>query len=206
MTSGAAQPLALTVSGAPAGVTATLTPDSVTAGATAKLAVAASATAAPGTYPLTVTAAGKTSHGAAFTLTVSGPGGGSGALVNGGFESGSLAPWTCENGGAVMTAPVHAGTYALQGNPDSAHTGECAQTLTLAPNTAYALSGWVQGSYAYLGVRGGANASTWTSATGWTKLTVPFTTGASGTVTVYLHGWYAQGPVRGDDFAVNQAG
>lgn len=203
VTSGAAQPLALTVSGAPAGVTATLTPGSVTAGATAQLTVAAAATAAPGTYPLTVTAAGKTSHGAAFTLTVSGPGGGSGALVNGGFETGSLAPWTCENGGSVGTAPVHSGSYALQANPDSAHTGECAQTLTLAPNTAYTLSGWVQGSYAYLGVRGGANASTWTSSTGWTKLTVPFTTGASGTVTVYLHGWYGQGQVRGDDFAVS---
>lgn len=134
---------------------------------------------------------------------MSGPGGGSGALVNGGLESGSLAPWTCESGGAVVTSSAHGGTYALQGTPSADRTGECAQSLTLAPNTAYTLSGWVQGSYAYLGVRGGANASTWTSSTGWTKLTVPFTTGASGAVTVYLHGWYGQGAVRGDDFAVN---
>ncbi|MEU8437093.1 glycosyl hydrolase family 18 protein [Streptomyces sp. NPDC029216] len=203
VTSGAAQPLALTVTGAPAGVTATLTPDAVTAGATSRLTVAASASAAPGTYPLTVTAAGKTSRAAGFTLTVSGPGGGSGALVNGGFETGSLAPWTCENGGSVVTAPAHTGTYAVQGVPSAGLTGECAQTLTLVPHTAYTLSGWVQGSYAYLGVRGGANASTWTSSAGWTRLTVPFTTGASGTVTVYLHGWYGQAPVHGDDFAVS---
>lgn len=81
--------------------------------------------------------------------------------------------------------------------------GECAQTLTLAPNTAYTLGGWVQGGYAYLGVRGGATGSAWTGSTGWSKLTVPFTTGASGTVTVYLHGWYGQGAVYGDDLSVN---
>lgn len=101
-----------------------------------------------------------------------------------------------------MSSPVHGGSYALKTAPTSAQTGECAQTLTLTPNTKYTLSGWVQGSYAYLGVRGGATGSTWTSSTGWSKLTVPFTTGASGTVTVYLHGWYGQGAVYGDDLSV----
>ncbi|WP_328296718.1 glycosyl hydrolase family 18 protein [Streptomyces sp. NBC_00435] len=203
VTSGSVKPVALTVSGAPAGVTAAVSPGSVTAGGSAQLTVGASATAVPGTYPLTVTGAeGPLSHSATFTLTVSGPGGGGGALVNGGLESGSLAPWTCESGGAVVSAPVHGGSYALRTAPTSGQSGECTQTLNLAPNTKYTLSGWVQGSYAYLGVRGGASGSTWTSSTGWTKLTVPFTTGASGTVTVYLHGWYAQGPVHGDDLAV----
>ncbi|MEV0411146.1 glycosyl hydrolase family 18 protein [Streptomyces sp. NPDC050448] len=201
--SGTAHTVALTASGAPAGVTATLDPASVTAGGSARLTVAASASAAPGTYPITVTGtAGGLTHTAAFTLTVSGPGGGSGALANGGFESGALAPWTCESGGAVVVAPAHGGSYALKTAPASSQTGECTQTLTLAPNTTYTLGGWVQGSYAYLGVRGGAGASTWTSSTGWSKLTVPFTTGASGTVTVYLHGWYGQGPVYGDDLSV----
>ena len=102
----------------------------------------------------------------------------------------------------MVSSPVHGGSYALQTAPTSAQTGECAQTLTLAPNTQYTLSGWVQGSYAYLGVRGGATGSTWTSSSGWSKLTVPFTTGASGTVTVYLHGWYGQGAVYGDDLSV----
>ncbi|MEV6684751.1 glycosyl hydrolase family 18 protein [Streptomyces sp. NPDC051130] len=202
--SGAAQPLTLTVTGAPAAVTATLSPATVTAGGSARLTVAVGSSAAPGRYPLTVTATGgRLTHSAAFTLTVPGPGGDSGALVNGGLESGSLAPWTCESGGAVVTTPVHGGSYALKASTTSAQSGECTQSLTLAPNTAYTLSGWVQGSYAYLGVRGGANGSTWTSSAGWTRLSVPFTTGASGAVTVYLHGWYGQGPVYADDLAVS---
>ncbi|MFE9538790.1 carbohydrate binding domain-containing protein [Streptomyces sp. NPDC006691] len=203
VTSGSAKSLALTATGAPAGVTATLTPSSVTAGASAQLTVAASASAAPGTYPVTVTGtAGTLTHSTTFTLTVSGPGGNTGALVNGGFESGSLTPWTCDGGAAVVASPVHGGTHAVKTAPTSSTTGECAQTLTLAPNTKYTLSGWVQGSYAYLGVRGGATGSAWTSTTGWSQLSVPFTTGASGTVTVYLHGWYGQGAVYGDDLSV----
>ncbi|WP_405758468.1 glycosyl hydrolase family 18 protein [Streptomyces sp. NBC_00073] len=201
--SGTAHTVELTASGAPAGVTAVLDPGSVTAGGSARLTVAASASAAPGTYPITVTGTGGgITHTAAFTLTVSGPGGGSGALVNGGFESGALAPWTCESGGAVVGNPAHGGSYALKTAPTSAQTGECTQTLALAPNTKYTLAGWVQGSYAYLGVRGGASASAWSSSAGWSRLTVPFTTGASGTVTVYLHGWYGQGAVYGDDLSV----
>ncbi|MGW0765525.1 hypothetical protein [Streptomyces sp. NPDC002676] len=34
------------------------------------------------------------------------------------------------------------------------------------------------------------------------KLTVPSTTGASGTVTVYVHGWYGQGAVYADDLSL----
>ncbi|MBD0736822.1 chitinase [Streptomyces sp. CBMA29] len=71
--SGTAQSVALTVSGAPAGVTATLSPTSVTAGGNATLSVATTASAAPGTYTLTVTGkAGTTTHTAAYTLTVTG--------------------------------------------------------------------------------------------------------------------------------------
>ncbi|MFK0233926.1 glycosyl hydrolase family 18 protein [Streptomyces vinaceus] len=201
--SGAAHAVALTASGAPAGVTASVDPATVTAGGSARLTVAASASAAPGTYPITVTGtAGGLTRTAVLTLTVSGPGGGSGALVNGGFESGALAPWTCESGGSVVGTPAHGGSYALKTAPTSSQTVECAQTLTLAPNTKYTLAGWVQGSYAYLGVRGGASASAWTSSAGWSRLAVPFTTGASGMVTVYLHGWYGQGAVYGDDLSV----
>jgi hypothetical protein len=205
VTSGSAQSVALSVSGAPSGVTATVSPASVTAGGSATLTVSASSTAAAGTYPITVTgSAASGSHSATYSLTVTGTGGGggSGSLVNGNFETGSLSPWTCQPGGAVVSTPVHAGTHALQVAPTSSQTGQCAQTLTLAPNHAYTLSGWVQGSYAYLGVSGGASASTWTSAGSWTKLTVPFTTGANGTVTVYVHGWYAQGNVFADDLSV----
>ncbi|MDH6136786.1 hypothetical protein P3T37_006217 [Kitasatospora sp. MAA4] len=202
VTSGSAQNVALTVTGAPAGVTATLSPAGVTAGAGSTLTVATSASTAPGTYPLTVTGtAASGSHSTSYTLTVTG-GTTGGGLVNGGFETGSLSPWTCQSGGAVVSTPVHSGSHALQVAPTSSQTGECDQSVTLAPNHAYTLTGWVQGNYAYLGVSGGATASTWASGSAWTKLTVPFSTGASGTVTVYLHGWYGQGNVFGDDFSI----
>ncbi|MEU9073445.1 glycosyl hydrolase family 18 protein [Kitasatospora sp. NPDC048538] len=202
VTAGSAQSLTLSVSGAPTGVTATVTPGSVTAGTGATLNIATTAAAAAGTYPLTVTASGPSgSHTATYALTVTGTTPPTG-LVNGGLESGSLAPWTCQSGGAVVSTPAHSGSYALQAAATGGQTGECSQTVTLKPNTSYTLSGWVQGNYAYLGVSGGATGSTWANATGWTKLTVPFTTGASGTVTVYLHGWYGQENVYGDDFAI----
>ncbi|MEV0532982.1 glycosyl hydrolase family 18 protein [Kitasatospora sp. NPDC050463] len=202
VTAGSAQSVNLTVTGAPAGVTATVTPGSVTAGATATLNITTNAATTPGSYPLTVTGSATSgSHTGSYTLTVTGvtpPGG----LVNGGLETGSLAPWTCQGGGAVVATPAHSGSHALQAAATAGQTGQCAQTVTLSPNTSYTLSGWVQGSYAYLGVSGGATASTWANASGWTRLTVPFTTGAAGTVTVYLHGWYGQGNVFGDDFSI----
>jgi hypothetical protein len=201
VTSGSAQSIALTATGAPSGVTATLSPASVTAGGSATLTVSTTSAAAPGTYPITVTGkATSGSHSATFTLTVNGSGGGS--LANGGFESG-LSPWTCQPGGTTVGSPVHSGSHALLVAPTSSQTGECDQAITLQPNHAYTLTGWVQGNYAYIGVSGDASASTWASSSGWTKLTVPFTTGSTGKVTVYVHGWYAQGNVYADDFSIS---
>ncbi|MFI6358916.1 carbohydrate binding domain-containing protein [Streptomyces sp. NPDC050743] len=203
VTSGSAQTVDLTVGGAPSGVTASLSPTSVTAGGTSTLTVKTGAGTAPGTYPLTVTGtAGPTRHSSTFTLTVKGSGG-TAVLGNGDFETGSLAPWSCDSGAAVVSSPVHGGSHALKTAPSASQAGQCAQTLTLKPNTSYTLSGWVQGPYAYLGVRGGATASTWASSSAWSKLTVPFTTGASGTVTVYVHGWYGQGAVYADDLTLS---
>ncbi|GAA2819515.1 glycosyl hydrolase family 18 protein [Kitasatospora sp. CM 4170] len=203
VTAGSAQSVNLAVTGAPAGVTATVSPATVTAGGTATLTVSTTSAATAGTYPLTVTGSAPSgSHSGTFNLTVTGGTPPTGGLVNGGLETGGLAPWTCQTGGAVVSTPAHSGSHALQAATSSAQTGQCAQTVTLKPNTSYTLSGWVQGSYAYLGVSGGATASTWANASGWTKLTVPFTTGSSGTVTVYLHGWYGQGSVYGDDFTL----
>ncbi|MEV6112955.1 carbohydrate binding domain-containing protein [Streptomyces sp. NPDC052109] len=202
VTSGSAQTVGLTVSGAPSGVTASLSPSSVTAGGSATLTVKTSATTAPGTYPLTVTGtAGSNRHSSTLTLTVNGSGG-TAVLGNGDFETGSLTPWTCDSGATVVSSPVHGGSHALKTAPTASQTGQCAQTLTLKPNTSYTLSGWVQGPYAYLGVSGGATASTWASSSSWSKLSVPFTTGTSGTVTVYVHGWYGQGAVYADDLTL----
>jgi len=202
--SGSAESVALTASGLPTGVTASFSPASVTSGSSSTLTLSTASTTAAGTYPITITGtAASGTHAITYNLTVTATSTGSGSLVNGGFETGSLSPWTCQAGDAVVTTPVHSGSHALQVTPTASQTGECDQTLTLTPNHSYTLTGWVQGSYAYLGVSGGATASTWASSSSWTKLTVTFTTGASGTVTVYVHGWYSQGNVFADDLAVN---
>jgi len=203
VTAGSAQNVALSVSGAPAGVTATVSPTAVSAGGTATLTVTTTSSAAPGSYPLTVTgAAGSTSHSSTFTLTVNGTAP-PGAIVNPGLETAALSPWTCQSGGAVVGTPVHGGTHALSVAATNSQTGECDQTITVSANASHKLTVWVRGNFAYAGVKGGASAETWTSSSGYTQLTIPFTTGASGAVTVYVHGWYAQGAVYADDFAVS---
>ena len=35
------------------------------------------------------------------------------------------------------------------------------------------------------------------------SLSVPFTTDSTGNVTVFVHGWYSQGDVYADDFAIS---
>ncbi|MEU2353083.1 carbohydrate binding domain-containing protein [Streptomyces misionensis] len=207
-TSGSPESVALAASGAPSGVTVSFSPASVTSGGTSTLTAKVGSSVAAGTYPITVTGTGTAGrHSATYTLTVTGSGGGGGSdggsLTNAGFESGGLGPWTCTGGSTLVSSPVHSGAHALQVTPDSGSTGECDQTVTLSPNHTYTLTGWVQGPYAYLGVSGGATASTWSSGSSWNQLKVSFTTGSSGTVTVYVHGWYGQGSVYADDLAVS---
>nr|WP_222108454.1 carbohydrate binding domain-containing protein [Streptomyces cupreus] len=128
-------------------------------------------------------------------------------LSNPGFESGALSPWSCTgNLGSVVSSPVHGGTKALAGAVSSSDIAKCSQAVRVQPNTAYTLSGWVRGSYVYLGVDGGA--STWTtSPSAYSKLSVSFTTGASQTsATVYTHGWYAQGTYHADDISLDGPG
>jgi len=205
VTSGSAQTVALSASGAPSGVSVSFNPSSVSANKSSTMTIKTSSSVAAGTYPITVTgAAASGSHSTSYSLTVGSSGsGGGGSLANGGFETGSLSPWTCQAGSVVVGSPVHSGSHALQVTPTSSQTGECDQTVTLSPNTSHTLTAWVQGNFAFIGVSGGASASTWTSAGGWTKLTVSFTTGSSGTVTAFVHGWYAQGNVLADDFSLS---
>jgi hypothetical protein len=200
VTAGATQNVTLSVSGAPSGLTASLNPTSVTAGGSSTLTLTTTSGIAPGSYPITVTAkAPSGTHTATFTLTVNGPG--VSTLANGGFEAG-LAPWVCQSGGGVVTSPAHAGGHALHLAATSSQTGECDQSLTLQPNHSYTLTGFVQGNFTFLGVSGDANASTWASSGSWTKLTVPFTTGSTGKVTVFAHGWFGQGDAFADDLSL----
>jgi hypothetical protein len=205
VTSGSAQSVALTSSGAPSGVTVSFSPASVTAGSSSTVTFATTSSAAAGTYPITITGtAASGTQSATYSLTVtSSGGGGSSSLVNGGFETGSFSSWTCQSTDSVVTSPVEAGKYAAQIVPTSSATGACDQTVTLAANKSYTLTAWVQGNYAFVGVSGGATASTWTSSSTWKELTVPFTTGSSGTVTVYVNGWYGEGNVYADNIALS---
>ncbi|AJE43490.1 carbohydrate binding domain-containing protein [Streptomyces nodosus] len=128
-------------------------------------------------------------------------------LSNPGFETGGLSPWSCTgNLGSIVSSPVHGGSKALAGAVSSSDNAQCGQTVPVQPNTAYTLSGWVRGSYVYLGVDGGA--STWTSSpSAYSQLSVSFTTGASQTsATIYVHGWYAQGTYYADDISLDGPG
>ncbi|MFF3459363.1 carbohydrate binding domain-containing protein [Streptomyces sp. NPDC002730] len=144
---------------------------------------------------------------AAASLAVPGTAQAANLLSNAGFETGSLSGWSCTGGlGSVVSSPVHSGTKALAGAASNSDNAKCTQTVPVQPNTAYTLSGWVRGNYVHLGVAGGA--STWTpSATGYTQLTVSFTTGASQTsAEIYLNGWYAQGTYYADDISLDGPG
>ncbi|WP_230886042.1 chitinase [Streptomyces spinoverrucosus] len=123
---------------------------------------------------------------------------------NGGFESG-LDGWTCTSG-TTVGSPVRSGGSALKATPAGSDNARCAQTVTVKPDSPYTLSGYVRGSYAYLGASGTGttDVSTWTqSAPDWQKLTTTFRTGPSTTkVTIYTHGWYGTGAYHADDITL----
>ncbi|MFD4629117.1 glycosyl hydrolase family 18 protein [Streptomyces sp. NPDC058284] len=99
--SGSAQTVKLTVSGAPAGVTASLSPTSVTAGGTSTLTIGTTAAVVNGTYKLTVNGASPSAaHSATYSLTVTG---GSGNQC-------TAAPWakaTVYTGGQQVSHKGH---------------------------------------------------------------------------------------------------
>lgn len=83
-TSGTAQTVNLTVTGAPAGVTATVSPSSVQSGGSATLNVSVAASVPAATYNLTVTGTGSVSHSSSYSLVVtSDPGPGNGTWAAG---------------------------------------------------------------------------------------------------------------------------
>ncbi|MFC7825659.1 chitinase [Streptomyces sp. NPDC057375] len=127
---------------------------------------------------------------------------------NGGFES-ALDGWTC-TAGTTVTSPVHSGTAALKATPAGADNARCSQTVSVKPDSQYTLSGYVQGTYVYLGASGTGttDVSTWAqSAPDWQQLTTTFRTGPSTTkVTIYTHGWYGTGAYHADDISLTGPG
>ncbi|MER8035957.1 chitinase [Streptomyces hydrogenans] len=158
------------------------------------------------TRPLTLLLAGALALGGLAALSPAAQAADSELARNGGFEAG-LDGWSCTAGsGTVVPSPVHGGTKALQATPAGSDNAKCSQTITVKPNSTYALSGWVRGSYVYLGVTGTGTTDgyTWTqSAPDWQKLSTTFTTGANTTsVTVYTHGWYGTPAYQADDLSL----
>lgn len=146
-TSGSAQTVTLGSSGAPAGVSVSFSPASVTSGGSSTMTVATTASAAPGSYTITVTGTGSATHSASYTLTVGGTGGCTGTgqkLGNPGFET-ATTPWTASTG--VIGANTGEGSPRT-GTRDawldgygSTHTDTLSQTVTLpAGCSAYTLS------------------------------------------------------------------
>jgi chitinase len=128
-------------------------------------------------------------------------------VANPGFETGSLSPWTCSTTDSVVASPVHGGSHALAGAASSSDDAQCSQTITVQPSTTYTLSGWVDGSYVFVGVDGTGTtaADNWTPGTNgsYSQLSLSFTTTSSATsVTIYVHGWYGEGTYYADDFSV----
>ncbi|MEU5266319.1 glycoside hydrolase family 18 protein [Amycolatopsis sp. NPDC021455] len=145
---------------------------------------------------------------AAFALVLSGvvagPAEGANLLVNPGFEAGSLSGWTCANATTVST-PVHGGGYALAGTPVGADYAQCAQTVSVQPNTTYTVSAWVRGNPVYLGITGGV--STWSgNSSAYNQLQLTFTTGNQTSAQLYLHGWYGAGTYYADDVVLDGPG
>ncbi|WAU02452.1 M20/M25/M40 family metallo-hydrolase [Streptomyces nigrescens] len=147
-TSGSAQTVKLTAAGAPAGVTVSFNPASVTSGNSSTMTVATAASTAPGTYPLTVTGTGSVTHTTTYTLTVRGTGGCTAQqlLTNGGFESGTT-PWTGDTGaiGAHAGQSAHSGSrFAWLGGYGSSATDSLSQSVTVPAGCGKAtLSYWL---------------------------------------------------------------
>ncbi|MFY1682472.1 M28 family peptidase [Micromonospora sp. WMMD730] len=135
-TSGSAQPVALSASGAPSGVNVAFSPSSVTSGGSATMTVSASSSASLGTFTLTVTGTGSATRTASYTLTVTGGTGsctGGQVVGNGGFESGT-SPWTATTGVITNSSsqPARTGSYKawLNGN-GSTSTDTLSQSVTV---------------------------------------------------------------------------
>ncbi|MFF4812025.1 M28 family peptidase [Micromonospora chersina] len=147
-TSGSAQTVSLSATGAPSGVTVSFSPSSVTSGGSATMTVSTSATATTGTFTITVTGTGSVTRSAAYTLTVTGTGGCTGGQLigNSSFESGS-APWTASSGVVTNSSSQAARTGSYKAWLDgygSSHTDTLSQSVSIpAGCSSYTLSFWL---------------------------------------------------------------
>jgi hypothetical protein len=128
--SGAAETIALSATGLPAGASAAFNPTSVPAGSSSTLTLSTTASTPPGTYSITVTGtAPSATHSTTVMLTVNGAGGG---IVNGTFESGNLTGWTQTGVRSVTSTNPHSGSFAaLLGSASPSAQSTLLQTFTV---------------------------------------------------------------------------
>ncbi len=132
-------------------------------------------------------------------------------MVNPGFETGSLSPWTAVDSVSVPAANARSGSYAVQVGGTS--MGYAQQVISgLSPNTTYTLSGWAKvnasGVTASIGVKnyGGTQTGRTVSATTYTQVSLTFTTGPTNTTaTIYCAKATSSGAIFCDDLVVRPA-
>ena len=144
ITSGSAQTVSLSSSGAPAGTAVSFNPTSVTSGSSSTMTVTAGASTPPGNYTITVTGTGTgATHSVTVALRVNSPPTG---VTNGGFETGDFTAWSAS--GAFLPRIVtsgHTGTYAAQLGSASAYNGNSTITQNMTiPGGTTRLSFWYQ--------------------------------------------------------------
>jgi len=133
-------------------------------------------------------------------------------VVNPGFETGALTPWTAWNSASVVASNARTGTYAGQVTGSTAGSAE--QIISgLSVNTTYTLVGWAKvsasGVEARIGVKnfGGTEINQAVTSTTYGQGTVNFTTGASNTTaTIYCWKPTTTGTIYCDDFTVSVSG
>jgi hypothetical protein len=111
VTSGSAQQVSLSATGAPSGASATLSPTSVTAGGSSTLTVTTSSSTPAGTFTITIAGTGTSAtHATTFALTVNGTGGGPVRISSDPFTNSTsqhateVEPDTYSFGGTIVTS------------------------------------------------------------------------------------------------------
>ena len=199
--SGSAATVSLAASVSPSGPTASLSSTSVTAGSSSTLTVSVGSSVAAGTYTATVQGTeGSATHSTSVTITVTSTSGG--GIVNGGFETGSLASWTTAGTTAINTS-AHSGSYSAQAGGTAPTVGDSSVSQTFAaPSGTTTLSFWYRMScpdtvtydWATATLKDNTSGTTKTvlaktcrTSSTWTKVSSTITAGHSYTLTLISH-------------------